>query len=178
MSIPGSPQNEAIQHSSISTSNGVGSSSSATSAATSAPPISVAATTSNQSTEESQPRRGTKSQPTGSWLPLPPERGWGVVGGPCYSYSSDRNDLNLFLIRFFGLFGVLTPLIAMLMKCNVLSGTDEDKRIGTLGVRCTTHGSTMFLYSYDLFIILCYVYVFGVFFKLYLKAWGGLMGEF
>ncbi|KAM8748720.1 cyclic AMP-dependent transcription factor ATF-2 isoform 1-T1 [Acanthopagrus schlegelii] len=61
MSVPGSPQNEAIQHSSISTSNGV-SSSSAT-PATSAP----STTTSNQSTEESQSRRGaTLSQPSGS----------------------------------------------------------------------------------------------------------------
>lgn len=162
MSVPSSPQNEAIQHSSISTSNGVGSaSSSATSAAASAPPSSVAATTSNQSTEESQQRRGAKSQPSGSWLPLPPERGWGVVGGPCYSYSSDRNDLNLFLIRFFGLFGVLTPLIAMLMKCNVFSGTDEDKRIGTLGVRCTTHGSTMFCIhvTYLLIFAICMFFI-------------------
>ncbi|XP_056283015.1 cyclic AMP-dependent transcription factor ATF-2 isoform X2 [Pseudoliparis swirei] len=55
MSVPGSPQNEAIQHSSVSTSNVV-SSSSTTSAASS----SGATTTSNQSTEE------TQSQPSGS----------------------------------------------------------------------------------------------------------------
>ncbi|XP_054471362.1 cyclic AMP-dependent transcription factor ATF-2 isoform X2 [Anoplopoma fimbria] len=55
MSVPSSPQNEAIQHSSVSTSNGV-SASSATSAASS----SAATTTSNQSTEE------TQSQPSGS----------------------------------------------------------------------------------------------------------------
>uniref|UniRef100_A0A674N974 Cyclic AMP-dependent transcription factor ATF-2 n=1 Tax=Takifugu rubripes TaxID=31033 RepID=A0A674N974_TAKRU len=63
MSIPGSPQNEAIQHSSISTSNGVGSASVAPAA--SAP--SSGATTSNQSTEERQPRRDTaQAQPPGS----------------------------------------------------------------------------------------------------------------
>lgn len=66
MSVPSSPQNEAIQHSSVSTSNGV--SSSSTTPAVSAPSGAAAsATTSNQSTEESQPRRGaTQSQPSGS----------------------------------------------------------------------------------------------------------------
>ncbi|XP_044073125.1 cyclic AMP-dependent transcription factor ATF-2 isoform X4 [Siniperca chuatsi] len=64
MSVPSSPQNEAIQHSSVSTSNGV--SSSSTTPAVSAPSTAAAAT-SNQSTEESQPRRGaTQSQPSGS----------------------------------------------------------------------------------------------------------------
>ncbi|XP_059198906.1 cyclic AMP-dependent transcription factor ATF-2 [Centropristis striata] len=57
MSVPSSPQNEAIQHSSVSTSNGV--SSSSTTPAVSAP-SSAATTTSNQSTEE------TQSQPSGS----------------------------------------------------------------------------------------------------------------
>ncbi|XP_041806839.1 cyclic AMP-dependent transcription factor ATF-2 isoform X1 [Chelmon rostratus] len=72
MSVPSSPQNEAIQHSSVSTSNGVSSSSSSSSSATPAAsaPSSAAATTtttSNQSTEESQPRRGAaQSQPSGS----------------------------------------------------------------------------------------------------------------
>ncbi|KAK5609566.1 Alcohol O-acetyltransferase [Crenichthys baileyi] len=66
MSVPSSPQNEAIQHSSISTSNGVSSSSSSTTPAVSAPP-SAASAAINQSTEESQPRRaGTRSQPSGS----------------------------------------------------------------------------------------------------------------
>lgn len=66
MSVPSSPQNEAIQHSSVSTSNGV-SSSSSTTPAVSAPSSASAAATSNQSTEESQPRRGaTQSQPSGS----------------------------------------------------------------------------------------------------------------
>ncbi|TMS06971.1 Cyclic AMP-dependent transcription factor ATF-2 [Larimichthys crocea] len=68
MSVPGSPQNEAIQHSSVSTSNGVSSSFSATpsasaqsSAAAAAASTSAATTTtSNQSTEDSQ------SQPSGS----------------------------------------------------------------------------------------------------------------
>uniref|UniRef100_A0A3Q1GQ86 Cyclic AMP-dependent transcription factor ATF-2 n=1 Tax=Acanthochromis polyacanthus TaxID=80966 RepID=A0A3Q1GQ86_9TELE len=55
MSVPSSPQNEAIQHSSVSTSNGV--SSSSTTPAVSAPST---ATTSNQSTEESQPDRQRK----------------------------------------------------------------------------------------------------------------------
>lgn len=79
MSVPSSPQNEAIQHSSISTSNGVSSSSAAP--AVSAP--SGTAATSNQSTEESLPRRGaTKSQPSGSWspprtrAPLPRRSAW------------------------------------------------------------------------------------------------------
>ncbi|MEQ2177717.1 hypothetical protein GOODEAATRI_006466 [Goodea atripinnis] len=66
MSVPSSPQNEAIQHSSISTSNGVSSSSSSTTLAVSAPP-SAASGTIKQSTEESQPRRAsTRSQPSGS----------------------------------------------------------------------------------------------------------------
>uniref|UniRef100_A0A3Q0QQZ5 Cyclic AMP-dependent transcription factor ATF-2 n=1 Tax=Amphilophus citrinellus TaxID=61819 RepID=A0A3Q0QQZ5_AMPCI len=64
MSVPSSPQSEAIQHSSVSTSNGV--SSSSTTPAVSAP-SGAAATASNQSTEESQPRRGAnQSQPSGS----------------------------------------------------------------------------------------------------------------
>lgn len=64
MSVPSSPQNEAIQHSSVSTSNGV-SSSSATPAVSAPPSASSAA--SKQSTEESQPRRAsTRSQPSGS----------------------------------------------------------------------------------------------------------------
>ncbi|CAJ1079415.1 cyclic AMP-dependent transcription factor ATF-2 isoform X4 [Xyrichtys novacula] len=65
MSVPGSPQNEAIQHSSISTSNGV-SSSSSTATAVSAP-SGAANATSNQSTEENKPRRGAaQTQPSGS----------------------------------------------------------------------------------------------------------------
>ncbi|XP_029936344.1 cyclic AMP-dependent transcription factor ATF-2 isoform X2 [Myripristis murdjan] len=63
MSVPSSPQSEAIQHSSISTSNGV--SSSSMTPAVSAPASSIA--TATQSTEESQPQRGaTQSQPSGS----------------------------------------------------------------------------------------------------------------
>ncbi|XP_037096355.1 cyclic AMP-dependent transcription factor ATF-2 [Syngnathus acus] len=55
MSVPSSPQSEAIQHSSVSTSNGVSSSSSS------------APATSNQSTDESQPMSGTtQSRPSGS----------------------------------------------------------------------------------------------------------------
>ncbi|KAM9344445.1 cyclic AMP-dependent transcription factor ATF-2 isoform 2-T3 [Pholidichthys leucotaenia] len=65
MSVPGSPQNEAIQHSSVSTSNGVSSSSSTTPAVTA--PSSTAVATSNQSTEGRQSRMGTtQSQPSGS----------------------------------------------------------------------------------------------------------------
>ncbi|XP_013856862.1 cyclic AMP-dependent transcription factor ATF-2 [Austrofundulus limnaeus] len=67
MSVPSSPQNEAIQHSSVSTSNGVNSSSSSSSTPAVTASSSTAAAASNQSTEESQPRRGaTKSQPSGS----------------------------------------------------------------------------------------------------------------
>ncbi|XP_067459686.1 cyclic AMP-dependent transcription factor ATF-2 isoform X1 [Thunnus thynnus] len=69
MSVPGSPQNEAIQHSSVSTSNGVSSSSTtpAVSAPSSVAPAAAAATTttSNESTEEGLPRRGA-TQPSGS----------------------------------------------------------------------------------------------------------------
>ncbi|KAF1382566.1 hypothetical protein PFLUV_G00145130 [Perca fluviatilis] len=57
MSVPGSPQNEAIQHSSVSTSNGVSSSSTAPAASA---PSSASTTSSNQSTDE------TQSQPSGS----------------------------------------------------------------------------------------------------------------
>nr|XP_057938344.1 cyclic AMP-dependent transcription factor ATF-2 isoform X1 [Doryrhamphus excisus]XP_057938346.1 cyclic AMP-dependent transcription factor ATF-2 isoform X1 [Doryrhamphus excisus]XP_057938347.1 cyclic AMP-dependent transcription factor ATF-2 isoform X1 [Doryrhamphus excisus] len=58
MSVPGSPQSEAIQHSSVSTSNGVSSSSSSASAG---PALT------NQSTDESMPPSGaTQSPPSGS----------------------------------------------------------------------------------------------------------------
>lgn len=55
MSVPSSPQNEAIQHSSVSTSNGI---SSSASAASSAAP-------SNHSTEDGQ-QGATQTQPSGS----------------------------------------------------------------------------------------------------------------
>ncbi|KAM8856255.1 cyclic AMP-dependent transcription factor ATF-2 isoform 1-T2 [Spinachia spinachia] len=58
MSVPSSPQNEAIQHSSVSTSNGISSSSS--SSTTTTPAASSSAATSSQSTEE------TRAQPSGS----------------------------------------------------------------------------------------------------------------
>ncbi|XP_031415191.1 cyclic AMP-dependent transcription factor ATF-2 isoform X2 [Clupea harengus] len=67
MSVPGSPQNEAIQHSSVSTSNGV-----TTSAAAPAPEATPgpAPAPADQSTEETQPQVGgapsTQSQPSGS----------------------------------------------------------------------------------------------------------------
>ncbi|KAM6955540.1 cyclic AMP-dependent transcription factor ATF-2 [Lycodopsis pacificus] len=60
MSVPGSPQNEAIQHSSVSTSNGVSSSSSSSATSAASASSSGGATTSDQSTE------GTRSQPSGS----------------------------------------------------------------------------------------------------------------
>ncbi|XP_034417011.1 cyclic AMP-dependent transcription factor ATF-2 isoform X1 [Cyclopterus lumpus] len=60
MSVPGSPQNEAIQHSSVSTSNGVSSSSTTSAASASSSGATTTTTTSNQSTEE------TQSQPSGS----------------------------------------------------------------------------------------------------------------
>uniref|UniRef100_A0A3Q2NYT9 Cyclic AMP-dependent transcription factor ATF-2 n=1 Tax=Fundulus heteroclitus TaxID=8078 RepID=A0A3Q2NYT9_FUNHE len=67
MSVPSSPQNEAIQHSSVSTSNGVSSSSSSSTTPAVSAPASAAPAASTQSTEESQPRRaGTRSQPSGS----------------------------------------------------------------------------------------------------------------
>ncbi|XP_024919746.1 cyclic AMP-dependent transcription factor ATF-2 isoform X2 [Cynoglossus semilaevis] len=67
MSVPSSPQNEAIQHSSISTSNGVTSAFTAPGVSAAPSASTTAAVTSNQSTEESQPRRGaTNTQPTGS----------------------------------------------------------------------------------------------------------------
>lgn len=60
MSVPGSPHNEAIQHSSVSTSNGV--SSSTTSSSATGP-------TTDQSTEgeESSAASATRSQPAKSW---------------------------------------------------------------------------------------------------------------
>ncbi|XP_029980494.1 cyclic AMP-dependent transcription factor ATF-2 isoform X1 [Sphaeramia orbicularis] len=65
MSVPGSPQNEAIQHSSVSTSNGV--SSSSMTPAVSAPSSTATATTSDQSTEEPRPQRAPpQSLPSGS----------------------------------------------------------------------------------------------------------------
>ncbi|XP_034550263.1 cyclic AMP-dependent transcription factor ATF-2 isoform X2 [Notolabrus celidotus] len=67
MSVPGSPQNEAIQHSSVSTSNGVSSSSSSSTTPSVSAPSGAANATSNQSTEESKTRRGaTQTQPSGS----------------------------------------------------------------------------------------------------------------
>uniref|UniRef100_UPI0037E8760C cyclic AMP-dependent transcription factor ATF-2 n=1 Tax=Semicossyphus pulcher TaxID=241346 RepID=UPI0037E8760C len=67
MSVPGSPQNEAIQHSSVSTSNGVSSSSSSSATPAASAPSSAATTTSNQSTEESEAQRGAAhTQPSGS----------------------------------------------------------------------------------------------------------------
>ncbi|KAM9448353.1 cyclic AMP-dependent transcription factor ATF-2 isoform 2-T6 [Salvelinus alpinus] len=63
MSVPGSPQNEAIQHSSVSTSNGVSSSSMT--------PAASAPATADQSTEDGQAQRGAalstiQTQPSGS----------------------------------------------------------------------------------------------------------------
>uniref|UniRef100_A0A8C7HZP6 Cyclic AMP-dependent transcription factor ATF-2 n=1 Tax=Oncorhynchus kisutch TaxID=8019 RepID=A0A8C7HZP6_ONCKI len=63
MSVPGSPQNEAIQHSSVSTSNGVSSSSMT--------PAASAPATADQSTEDDQAQRGAalstiQTQPSGS----------------------------------------------------------------------------------------------------------------
>ncbi|XP_068185068.1 cyclic AMP-dependent transcription factor ATF-2 [Antennarius striatus] len=67
MSVPSSPQSEAIQHSSVSTSNGVSSSSSSTTTLAAPAPSRSAATASTQSTEESQPQRSTPtSLPSGS----------------------------------------------------------------------------------------------------------------
>ncbi|KAM6979241.1 cyclic AMP-dependent transcription factor ATF-2 isoform 3-T3 [Tautogolabrus adspersus] len=64
MSVPSSPQNEAIQHSSVSTSNGVSSSSSTNPSVST--PSSATNTTSNQSTEESERRGAAQTQPSGS----------------------------------------------------------------------------------------------------------------
>lgn len=65
MSVPGSPHNEAIQHSSVSTSNGV--SSSTTSSSATGP-------TTDQSTEgeESSAASATRSQPAKSWSGFSP----------------------------------------------------------------------------------------------------------
>ncbi|XP_064166348.1 cyclic AMP-dependent transcription factor ATF-2-like isoform X2 [Anguilla rostrata] len=69
MSVPGSPQAEAIQHSSVSTSNGV-SSSSATPAGPAPGPAPAPAPQADQSTEESRPPAGgdapAQTQPSGS----------------------------------------------------------------------------------------------------------------
>lgn len=41
-------------------------------------------------------------------------------------------------------------------NANVFSGIDEDKRTGTLGVRCKTHDSKMFLYLFVYLLSLIY----------------------
>ncbi|XP_041724886.2 cyclic AMP-dependent transcription factor ATF-2-like [Coregonus clupeaformis] len=65
MSVPDSLQSEVIQHSSVSTSNGV--SSSSTTPAASAPALAHVPTTADQSTEEGQPQGGgAQTQPSGS----------------------------------------------------------------------------------------------------------------
>ena len=59
------------------------------------------------------------------------------------------------------LFGPFCPPFAMLFEnANVFSGIDEDKRTGTLGVRCKTRGSKMILYLCDLFIYLMFVFIY------------------
>uniref|UniRef100_A0A3P9I260 Activating transcription factor 2 n=1 Tax=Oryzias latipes TaxID=8090 RepID=A0A3P9I260_ORYLA len=61
MSVPSSPQNEAIQHSSVSTSNGISASS------TAPPSAACSAAPSNHSTEDGQPQQGAaQTQPSGS----------------------------------------------------------------------------------------------------------------
>lgn len=120
MSIPSSPQNEAIQHSSISTSNGVSSSSTTPAVST---PSSTAATTSNQSTEESQQRRGaTKSQPSGSWSSqnVPEQQHWGAVASLIsltnrgkrfsLSFSLDRTVFNLLSIDLLSVWSILSSV--------------------------------------------------------------------
>lgn len=66
MSVPSSPQNEAIQHSSISTSNGVSSSTAATVALASGPALGPAA---DHSTEE-EDASSSHAQSSGSWSGL------------------------------------------------------------------------------------------------------------
>lgn len=121
MSVPSSPQNEAIQHSSVSTSNGVSSSSSGP--AISAP---SSAATSNQSTEESQPRRvAAKSQPSGSWsstlelLPLQSltNRGKGFSLFGSYSFFFFFNfSLNVFRLLCFVLYRLLNAMFSLQLK--------------------------------------------------------------
>lgn len=124
MSIPGSPQNEAIQHSSISTSNGVGSSS--TTPAASA--LSTGATTSTQSTEEKQPRRSmAQAQPPGSWWSCS-RAGW------CFQSALPRG-------KEFALGFSSDPSLSFIFDESVasennFSAINGDKRTGTLGVGC------------------------------------------
>lgn len=66
MSVPSSPQNEAIQHSSISTSNGISSSTAATAALASGPALGPPA---NHSTEE-EDASSSHAQSSGSWSGL------------------------------------------------------------------------------------------------------------
>lgn len=129
MSVPGSPHGEAIQHSSVSTSNGVGSSSAAA----------AAAATSNQSTAGSPPRRGAaQAQPPGSWwscsraAPLGPQR------------APTASLLVTFLVTFdeFVAFG------------SIFSAINKDKRTGTLGVGCKIHVFA----SRDLFVALLWCF--------------------
>lgn len=126
MSIPGSPQNEAIQHSSISTSNGVGSAS----ATPAVPAPSSGATTSNQSTEESQLRRDmAQAQPPGSWW------SWSRAGRRflCALVTSEGRDWLSASVWTTCLLFIFDELVAFE---NIFSVINEDKRTGTLGVRC------------------------------------------
>ncbi len=77
MSVPSSPQNEAIQHSSISTSNGV---SSSTAALASGPALGPAA---DHSTEEED---ASHAQSSGSWSGL-----WLVAFIPCWNEGDERS---------------------------------------------------------------------------------------
>lgn len=117
MSVPSSPQNEAIQHSSVSTSNGISASS------TAPPSAACSAAPSNHSTEDGQPQQGAaQTQPSGSWLyKTKPER-------PHWSTADQRREkklllatiqtvFHLFLIDFFYVWSILYLIVYW--RCNV-----------------------------------------------------------
>ena len=176
MSVPGSPQNEAIQHSSVSTSNGV--SSSSTTPAVSAP-SSAATTTSNQSTEE------TQSQPSGSWSSpnCSPSVNTGAPSPLQSPWQTEERDflsqLQFWAVLFFLIYSWLLclclcyvypfcPQLAMLSwkcKCFLWNWWRQKNRHFRFRLGCKTSGSKMlfFLYLCDLFI--------NLYMTFYLKKW-------
>lgn len=114
MSVPGSPQNEAIQHSSVSTSNGVSSSSMT--------PAASAPATADQSTEDGQAQRGAalstiQTQPSGSWSAPPHRRQW-----PSLTAASvgERNSHSASVWTILSLLIVWFLFLSIFLECNVM----------------------------------------------------------
>lgn len=151
MSVPSSPQNEAIQHSSVSTSNGVSSSS-----AMSAPSSAATNTSSDHSTEESWPQRGAaQSQPSGSWLSQ-------TETHCCLLNLTHTEDGIVSQILFTWLFILWLMHFVLCRQCFFFFFFNlKEENKGTLSVtwRCKPCSYEMFLYLCDLFIDL-FLYLF------------------